>query len=188
MCIRDSSFSAPLKSVDETKILLQKGKDVSIKLSMELDSLKRKISFNSNWLENTDYTLTCLPGAFQNMLDLTNDTLIYKIKTREFQYYAQLTLNIQPDSLAKCSHILQLLNEKDGVVYQSIVSGATKLVIPYLAPGKYRLRAICDFNSNGKWDVGSYITKRHAERVIYNKDEIMLRSNWEIEVSWDIKE
>ena len=180
-------FAAPLKNVDETKISLLKGKEKEKGLSYFQDSTSRKINFKNTWLENTEYTLICLPGAFQDILDFTNDTLTYKIKTRELQYYAQLTLNISSDSTYKDNYIIQLLNEKETVIYNTIIKGTSKLTIPFLAPGKYRLKAIVDKNNNGKWDTGDYSKKQQPETVIYNKEDILLRSNWEIEVNWNIK-
>ena len=50
-----------------------------------------------------------------------------------------------------------------------------------IPPGKYYLRIYNDINNNNKIDVGSILYKNSGEDIIYNENEIEIRSNWVIE-------
>ena len=45
------------------------------------------------------------------------------------------------------------------------------------------MRMIEDANANGKWDVGNYLEKRQAERVVFlfagKNDALEVKTNWE---------
>ncbi|MEC7260570.1 MAG: Ig-like domain-containing domain [Bacteroidota bacterium] len=50
-----------------------------------------------------------------------------------------------------------------------------------IPPGKYYLRTYNDKNNNNMVDVGSILYKNPGEDIIYNENEIEIRSNWVIE-------
>ena len=50
-----------------------------------------------------------------------------------------------------------------------------------IPPGKYYLRIYNDINNNNAVDVGSILYKNPGEDIIYNENEIEIRSNWVIE-------
>ena len=50
-----------------------------------------------------------------------------------------------------------------------------------IPPGKYYLRIYNDINNNNKIDAGSILYKNSGEDIIYNENEIEIRSNWVIE-------
>ena len=50
-----------------------------------------------------------------------------------------------------------------------------------IPPGKYYLRIYNDINNNNMLDVGSILYKNPGEEIIYNENEIEIRSNWVIE-------
>ena len=50
-----------------------------------------------------------------------------------------------------------------------------------IPPGKYYLRTYNDINNNNMVDVGSILYKNPGEEIIYNENEIEIRSNWVIE-------
>ena len=50
-----------------------------------------------------------------------------------------------------------------------------------IPPGKYYLRIYNDINNNNTVDVGSILYKNPGEEIIYNENEIEIRSNWVIE-------
>jgi hypothetical protein len=53
-------------------------------------------------------------------------------------------------------------------------------IFNYVEPGSYSLRAIIDENNNGRWDNGNLIEESKPEPIIYYKNKIELRANWEI--------
>ena len=50
-----------------------------------------------------------------------------------------------------------------------------------IPPGKYYLRIYNDINNDNTVDVGSILYKNPGEEIIYNENEIEIRSNWVIE-------
>ena len=55
-----------------------------------------------------------------------------------------------------------------------------------IMPGKYQLKFIEDANQNGKWTTGNWENKTPPERVLNYHMEITIRSNWNLEIDWDI--
>ena len=64
---------------------------------------------------------------------------------------------------------------------------SSTLVYDYLNPEKYRVKLIYDINRNGKWDTGDYIKHRQAEKVLFNAEQISIRENWDIDLTWDLR-
>jgi uncharacterized protein (DUF2141 family) len=77
------------------------------------------------------------------------------------------------------SYILELADEK----YKTAASikNSKKFNFKYIKPGTYSIRIIIDENKNGKWDNGNLELKKEPEKIIYYKEKIQLRANWEIE-------
>ena len=178
---------APIDSFDYSKTTITNGNDTLRNLKYRFNQVKSRFFIDYNWKENSDYKIEFLPGAFTDILGLSNDTLEYKFKTQENSYYAQLAIDLGVTNYSGKSIIIQLLTEKEQLVFEKSISSNEIINLTYQIPGKYKLKAIIDENTNGKWDKGSYTEKQQPEKVLYYKEEILLRSNWEIEVKWDIK-
>jgi hypothetical protein len=56
-----------------------------------------------------------------------------------------------------------------------------------ITPGKYQIKYIADSNRDGKWTTGSWEKKTQAEQVINYPSEITIRSNWDLELEWELK-
>lgn len=91
------------------------------------------------------------------------------------------------DLLNEGPHIIQLLDTKEKLVHQYFISESTTINFNYIAPGKYKIKAIEDRNGNGYWDTGKYLLKRYPERVFYFEKELELRANWTVEEHWLIQ-
>jgi len=53
--------------------------------------------------------------------------------------------------------------------------------------GKYQIKYIDDSNRDGKWTTGSWKKRAQAEQVINYPSEITIRSNWDLELEWELK-
>jgi uncharacterized protein (DUF2141 family) len=136
--------------------------------------------------ENAKYSMIIPPETFTDIFGLMNDSIKINLKTRELKYYGSLKLQINLPK-AKGKYIVQLLDEKENLVRENIIEGSDTIDYTYLYPKKYKLKLIVDENANLKWDTGNYLKKLHAEKVIYNTEEINIRSNWDAEIEWNIK-
>ena len=57
-----------------------------------------------------------------------------------------------------------------------------------IIPGKYQLKFIEDTDQNREWTTGSWENKIQAERALNYPTEIIIRSNWDLELEWIIEE
>ena len=60
-------------------------------------------------------------------------------------------------------------------------------ILTDIVPGKYQIKYIADSNRDGKWTTGSWKKRTQAEQVINYPSEITIRSNWDLELEWDLK-
>ena len=62
---------------------------------------------------------------------------------------------------------------------------------PYLlnevSPGEYSLKCIIDKNKDCEWNTGSWKKKKLPEKVFNYPEEIAVRSNWDLEIDWELK-
>jgi uncharacterized protein (DUF2141 family) len=138
--------------------------------------------------ENTTYSLTIPPATFTDFFGLTNDTIKMKFRTKEEKYYGSVKINLKSEAM-NGQYILQLLNEKETVIRQSIISKKEESIFyDFLYPSGYKLKIIFDKNANGKWDTGNFLKKLQPEKVSYNVEAVNIRSNWDLELDWNITE
>jgi hypothetical protein len=140
----------------------------------------QKLRFSASWEDETFYHLQVYPGAFTDIYGQTNDTLDVTFKTREKDYYGVLHLDITNISNTV---VIELRDNKDAVIQKKIIDSDGKYTFQFLKPGNYSLKFIYDSNGNGKWDTGKYIQGIQPEKVDFYKGEIVIRSNWELEVN-----
>jgi uncharacterized protein (DUF2141 family) len=77
------------------------------------------------------------------------------------------------------NYIIELTDTYNKSVRKSSNSSSIKFI--HLKPGEYSLRAIIDSNKNGIWDSGELEKNTEPEKIIYYKEKIKLKANWEIE-------
>jgi molybdenum cofactor biosynthesis enzyme len=81
------------------------------------------------------------------------------------------------------------LTDKDGKIKATAYSEKeTTVTFDALEPALYTLRLIYDDNKNRKWDTGNFIEKKQTEEVIYFPKDIDVRSNWDVEQPFNVKE
>jgi hypothetical protein len=134
--------------------------------------------------ESRRYHLLLLPGAFTDLQGFTNDTLKIDFRTQEARYYGTLKLHLH---LSPGNYVLQLLDEAGNIVRSRLLKQGDDLDFNYLPPAKYQVRLIYDTNGNGRWDTGNYLKHLQPERVVYDAQSIVIRSNWDQEVDWYLK-
>jgi len=185
-------FEKPISQIDDTRIRLTKKID-SLEIPAEFSIIKdstylRKYFLSSAWSEDTAYQLEILPGAFTDLYESTNDTTIIEFKTQKFNFYGKLIANITGiDSTFQliCQVILPA-KESESVLMEKIITSDQLLEFQYLHPKEYIFKVILDKNFNGKWDTGEYLEHIQPEEVLYYDKEIKVRSNWDIEISFNV--
>lgn len=181
---RDTFFiesNTPIIKIDTTKINFSIKDSIAIKYKKITIDKENRIAFLFDKQENENYNLQFLPAAFQDIYKVTNDTLNYKLKTKEVEDYGKITLNIENPNSENV--IIDLLSgkDKDKIVDRKYINNSGKLVFNLLEPQTYTFRAIIDANNNKKWDTGNYLLKTFPEKVIYYKEELEVRANYFLE-------
>ena len=179
--------SYPLARWDLQRVLLVEDKD-TLKANLEFtDSIKRNLLINHHWKEEKTYTLIIPDSVFFSVNNFSHDSIIQTFKTKAEKDFGNLvvTLNIdhQPGQ-----YIIQLLNDKETTLMEEhIVNQSGKIIMNYLSPGQFKLKAILDGNKNRKWDTGNYRSRTQPEKVFYFPGSIEIRSNWDVEEKWDLE-
>ena len=177
----------PIEIMDGAKIKMYVYDDslkIDTEYSMKQDSLQiRKFRISTEWKEDTQYGLFVEPGAFTSIYDYGNDTLLLDFRTRKLDYYGKIIVTLKTVTE---NFIIQLLDRKGEVLKEKTEAPNNIIEFSYLKPGEYGLKAIYDRNNNGKWDTGNYEEKRQPEKVKFFDKELEVRSNWDLEIEWDL--
>jgi hypothetical protein len=177
----------PLKNINTEKFRLYLTDD-TLKTPLEYTFLKDTLAWRTYnilypWEPETNYTFEIDSAAAENIYGITNRELQKKFTTREEDFYGRILVN--------CSHvsvptIVQLLDNKEEVLFQKKIDKDQTVIFDYLEPAKYILKVIFDRNNNNQWDPGSYQDKYQPEKVFYWNNIIKVRSNWDNTIPWDL--
>lgn len=176
--------NTPLMRLDTALISIMNKDSTTIDFSASLDSLKNQVDFNFDLIEEQQYNLTFLPGAFEDFFGMQNDTIETRLSTDKFTDLGNMTLTVTGD--IRYPIIVQLTDDRGELKREQIGTEPNPFTFKHLDPGKYGIRVIFDENQNGRWDTGSYLKKLQPERISYFPDIIEVRANWELEQTFVI--
>jgi hypothetical protein len=178
----------PIQSEDLSNIYLFKSdenKKSPVKFKLVKDSINlRRYEVNFPLESGYDYTLTTDSAAFISIYQLANDSITMRFKSQRDDYYGTIKLTLEN---VDEQMIIQLLNDKENLLSQKIIDKDQLVVFNFLAPGKYKIKAIYDTNRNKVWDTGNFKKKIQPEKVIYFKKDLTIRSNWDDEETWSLE-
>ena len=138
-----------------------------------------------DWESETRYYLDIYPGAFTDIFGLTHDTISTNFMSRSDEWYGKILLNLSGVDGPK---IIQLLDKDKKIARVSRVEKNGLVEFPFLEPAGFTLKVVHDENGNGKWDTGSYLDGIQPESVSFHPGTITIRSNFDVEVNWDLIE
>ncbi len=180
------TFGQPVEKVIPDSILLVQGKDSLYHPPfIFLDSLHRRLYFPMRIEDGSSYQLSLPDSSVIDWNRFYNKKIILSLHSKTLKEYSDLNVTLKPKKPG--DYIFEILTstEKETPVAIRYFSGATVLHFPRITPGKYLFKVIFDRNGNKKWDPGNYLVKQLPEEVIYFKNIIPLRANWEINEEWD---
>jgi uncharacterized protein (DUF2141 family) len=169
--------STPITKIDTSKIAILDKDTIQIPFSLTLDSIKNKVDFNFEIIDNQKYNVVLLPGAIEDFFGTQNDTLVSNLSTGGYADYGNLTLNLSGEVTYPL--IVELTDDKGELVREIYATQPQAFEFNNLDPKNYGIRIIIDENANGKWDTGSYLKKIQPEVIKYYPDIIEIRANWE---------
>ncbi|RVT78307.1 hypothetical protein EOD40_03460 [Flavobacterium sufflavum] len=177
--------SRPLVKFDETKIKLIDGDSTAIKFTKSYDEFNQKLYLDFKKEPAKKYSFTLLPGALTDFYEQTNDTLNYQISTKELEDYGNLKVKLE--NVKSYPIIVELLKSTGETVASQYIEKETSTIdFNLLDPAQFSLRAIYDTNKNNQYDPGNYLQKKYAEEVVYLSGEIDVRTNWDVEQTFDL--
>jgi len=178
-------FNHPIDSFDLSKISV---KEDSIPLTnlkpVFADSLKRNLILDFPRKEKTNYSVDIPSRTLKDIFGMRNDTMKFLFQTKSITDYG--TMAVKMSVASGKNWIVQLIDDKENIYRQSYLHADTTLNYDYLDPRSYRLKVIEDLNNNNQWDPGDYLEHRQPERVLYYRESLTVRANWDVEVKWDI--
>lgn len=179
----------PVSSIDTAKITLYETIDTinsSLEFNLSQDlRFPRRYKLIANLNENSDFTITSLPGAFTDVYGNVSDSIKITFKTPEEINYGSLILHLTD---VKYPYLIQLLDDNDNVIAEKEITENSTLEFEYLKPQRYKLNAIVDNNKNGKWDTGYYLLGIQPEKVIIHAEPVTIRAAWELELRWNLND
>lgn len=177
------TFNHPVKNyVAEQFLLTEENDTVQFTLDSD-DPFLRKFKLVYSWKEEKEYSFLIPPQRVTDIFDLQNDSIKLNFKTKPKTYYGNVLISL---SAQPADYVLQLTDESNNIVYEKQVRGSDEFSLRGLDPKSYGMRLIVDENSNGKWDTGNYLQKKQPEKIILYPQKINVRSNWDVEIEWEV--
>ncbi|NVO19005.1 MAG: Ig-like domain-containing protein [Bacteroidetes bacterium] len=149
------------------------------------DSIHRRAVIHYAWKTEEDYALLFPKGMFRDIYNHINDSARVGFKLRSKDEYGQFRLMVKMKE-GSPPKIIQLLDEKGGVLQQHIVYKSQKVDFGFLSPAKFGLKVIYDDNGNGRWDTGIFLKRKQPEKVSVHPKVFEVRGNWELEEEWEL--
>lgn len=175
----------PLVKFDKTKITLINKDSTAVDYTTEYDEFDQKLYVDFKKEPLQKYKLTFLPGALTDFYEKSNDTLLYKLSTKEVEDYGNLVLNLQ--NVKRFPIIVEITNKKgDNVLASEYSEGETKIVFNLMVPEEFTVRIIYDDNKNRVYDTGNFLKKTYSEEVFYYQKGIDVRANWDVDQAIDL--
>lgn len=177
--------ATPLVKFDKSKIKLINKDSVAVDFTTEYDEFDQKLYVDFKKEPLQKYHFQFLPGALTDFYDKTNDTLSYKLTTKELEDYGNIILNLK--NVKRFPILVELTNKKGDVVLASQYSeGETRLVFDLVEPNSFTIRVVYDDNKNKVYDAGNFLKKEYAEEVFYYQQEFDVRANWDVDQPVDL--
>jgi uncharacterized protein (DUF2141 family) len=188
---RDTFFltsNNPIVKIDTSKVSFFNKDTIAINYNTIPSKKENKVGFIFDKKPKEKYLFTALPGAFNDVFSVKNDTLKYSFSTKEIDDYGRITLKV--NNINSKNLIIELLSGKkqDKVIERQFTATSKGIVFDLLQPKKYTIRVIIDENKNNKWDTGNYLKKQLPEIILYHKqiNNAELRANYFLEESFII--
>ena len=136
---------------------------------------------------DTNYHLEIPDSVFFGIRGRTNEAFSADFHLIKDDEYGNIYITVIPPAGMK-QVVVQLTDENGKVLRQQSITQKQEVMFDYLAPAKYKLRAILDADGNGKWSTGNYHRRALPETVIDYKDPLDLKAGWDIDLddAWEL--
>lgn len=171
--------SVPVDHIEKSLIQVFDKDSVAVEFETTYEANTKKISLLFEPKPSEKYNVNLLPGAITDFYNRKNDSINYKVSTKDVTDYGNL--RVQLENVKQFPVMVELVDSKGKILAQAYSEGKTELDFNYLEPATYIMRLFYDDNKNKEWDSGNFLQKRQPEQVIYFSKEIQVRANWDYE-------
>lgn len=180
-------MSNPASEIIGDSIFLISDKDTIAHNVFINDSIPNIVEIEFEKQEGLDYEVVFKKSALIDCFKLPTDSSRMKFSVLSEEYFGSIKLILDETELPEC-FIFELVNASGELLKKYIYNSAqTEFLWSELMPGEYILRFVIDENCNGRWDTGSFETRKQPERVIKSEFKISVKSNWINESIWSIE-
>lgn len=179
------AFTNPIVEVADSataEVMLLKDSTVS-RCAVVLDSNGIVARIMANDIKSGEqYRVRLAGGLFTDLYGNRSDSLVFTMTPKDYG-----TLSIDIDNRMGAPLVVEVLDSKDTVVASQVLARSGKLRFLHLSSGDYRLRAVVDADSNGRWTPGDYRRQCQPEQSILFEKTLSLREKWEMEERWTVE-
>ena len=138
---------------------------------------------------DTNYHIEIPDSVFFGIRGRTHEAIRADFHVLSDDEYGNIYITVEPPEGIQ-QVVVQLTDDKDKMIKQEIIKRRQEVMFDYLAPAKYKLRAILDADGNGKWSTGKYHRRTLSETIIEYKDPLDLKAGWDIDLDevWDLNQ
>lgn len=174
----------PLVKFDRSKMYISNKDSIAVPFTTDYDEFEQKLFFNFIKEPLERYKISLFPGALIDFYDKPNDTLTFRIATKNTSDYGNLRITL--GNVKKFPVIVELTDKAGKVQATEYTENNAVVEFIGIEPAIYTLRIIYDDNKNKVWDTGSFMEKRQSEEVIYFPKNIDVRANWDVEQPFNL--
>lgn len=178
------SFKEPVTDVmsrDTSWYIVGKDTIINDLYFEKVDTFGLKYKLNKTFEPENSYKIIIPDSVFYSFKGLTNDTTAISFTVPALSEYGNIFVTVEkPSDVPQI--IVELLDERDKLVRRQIITKTSKVDFKYLAPKKYKLKALFDRDCNGRWSPGDFSKKQLPEEVFYHKDVFDVKANWDIDL------
>ena len=174
------SCSDFIQWLDTSKMKLRNMEDSSL-VAFDVEFLANQFEIRpKKYAKN--YQLSLAEGAILGKTKNVSNKFQKEIAWKQDRDFGDLTIRLSDTIPAGIIHVIQ----KNVVIRTASFNETDKISLPDLLPGEYTFKVILDRNKNGKWDPISPKFKTLAEEVLLFNTPVKIRSNWEVEVNFEV--
>lgn len=151
------------------------------------DEYGMKYRLTTPFSTDSSYSFEIPDSVFWGIRGRTNDVIKTDFHVLKDDEYGNIYITVVPPEGMK-QVVVQLTNESGKVLKEEAISKKKEVMFDYLMPAKYKLRALLDSDSNGKWSTGNYHRHTLPETILDYKDPLDLKAGWDIDLEevWDL--
>lgn len=178
------AFTTPIVGVADSamaEIMYLKDSTVSLSpVTLDADGLQARIE--TCLKSGEQYRIRMDEGLFTDVFGNRSDSLTFTLTPKDYGI-----LSIEIDNRMGVPLVVEVLDSKDTVVATQSLGHSATLRFLHLPAGDYRLRAVVDADSNGRWTTGDYRAQRQPEQSLMFEKTLSLRERWEMEEKWTVE-